>query len=163
MGSGGELYLKLKPRVAEIARAELGAAPPDLVHDISVDIVLSLPRYRGDCLFTRWAQVIALRDIDRWLRTQARRARLLQEVSTRSTRWEAMRPDDAAEARLLIGRIQHSQDRFSEREWACLLLVCFEHQSVRAVAAELGISLEAVRMNICRARRRLRTYLGAQP
>ena len=51
----GDAYELLRPQVARISRNLLGGIPPaELVHDVCVDVALSLAHYRGQCALPSW-------------------------------------------------------------------------------------------------------------
>ena len=158
--NAGELYVTLRPRVARMARTLLRTVPPDeLVHDACVDAALSAFRFRGECAFSSWLYVVVARHVQKWLRTEHRHRNLVQEFDYRTRLDSAIPPDDAVIARGLVARLNGALATLSERQRICLILVRVEELSVHEVAKQLGVTPEAVRMNVHRARARMRKYL----
>jgi RNA polymerase sigma-70 factor (ECF subfamily) len=156
----GELYLTLRPRVSRMARALLRYAPPDeLVHDVCVDAVLSAHRFRGDCAFSSWLYVVVTRHVQKWVRAEYRRICLIREIEVQARANAAIQPDDVLAARKMVGRLNHALAALSERQRVCLMLVRVEELPARDVAERLGVTPEAVRMSVHRARARLRKCL----
>jgi RNA polymerase sigma factor (sigma-70 family) len=71
-----------------------------------------------------------------------------------------VQPDDVAGAHLLANRLEDALAALPERQRTCLLLVQLEELPAHAVAERLGVTPEAVRMNVHRARTRLRKCFG---
>jgi RNA polymerase sigma-70 factor, ECF subfamily len=151
------LYRSLRPHVARVAHSLLGEAPPaELVHDVCANAVLAAPRFRGDAAFSSWVYAVVARHVRKWIRAERRRRSLLRVASTRSMATPASQPDDLAGAHRLADRLSSALDALPERQRTCLLLVQVEEVPAHAVAEQLGVTPEAVRMNVHRARTRLR-------
>jgi RNA polymerase sigma-70 factor (ECF subfamily) len=132
-----------------------------LVHDICTNAALSAVRFRGDAAFSSWVYAIVARHVRKWIRTERRHRRLLHEVSTRSMANPTAQPDDMAAARRLADRLNRALDTLPERQRTCLLLVQLDELPAHAVAERLGVTPDAVRMNVHRARHRLRKCFNA--
>jgi RNA polymerase sigma-70 factor (ECF subfamily) len=158
--SAGDLYLALQPRVTRIARSLLGEAPSvELVHDVCVNAALSAVRFRGDSAFSSWLYAVVARHVRKWIRTERRRRSLMNEVAHYSSTLTSMQPDDLVSGNRLATRLLEALDVLSDRQKTCVIQVQFEGHSVHAVAARLGISPDAVRMNVHRARNHLRSCI----
>jgi RNA polymerase sigma-70 factor (ECF subfamily) len=158
----GEVYKMLRPQVARISRNLLGAEPPsELVHDICVDVALSLTRYRGDCAFPSWVYEVVSRRVHRWIRKETRYRSLLRETHCCFKPKGPLWPDEASMTLGDYELIRGALSALPERERVCLTLVRFEFRSVQEVANRLRISPDAVRMNVHRARVRIRRALAA--
>jgi RNA polymerase sigma factor (sigma-70 family) len=70
-----------------------------------------------------------------------------------------LRPDEASIAFGYVDTIRDALTALPERERLCLTLVRFEYLSAQEVAKRLRITPDAVRMNVHRARARLRQWL----
>jgi len=159
--SAGDLYLALQPRVTRIARSLLGESPSDLVHDICVNAALSAARFRGDSAFSSWLYAVVARHVRKWIRTERRRRSLMHEVAHISSTVASLQPDDFVSGNRLASRLFEALELLSDRQRTCVIQVHFEGHSVHAVADRLGISPDAVRMNVHRARNHLRAFIEA--
>jgi RNA polymerase sigma-70 factor (ECF subfamily) len=159
----GELYLALHPRVTRIARSLLGEAPTvELVHDVCVNAALSAVRFRGDSAFSSWLYAVVARHVRKWIRTERRRRSLMHEVAHYSSTITSLQPDDLVSGNRLATRLFEALEGLSDRQRTCVIQVQFEGHSVNAVADRLGISPDAVRMNVHRARNHLRSCIEAK-
>lgn len=156
----GTLYLKLQPRVARIIRALLGETPSfDLVHDVCVDAALSADTFRGESAFSSWLYSVVARHVHKWIRTERRRRSLLREVGRHAVGIDFLQPDELVNGNRLASKVLDAMNTLSARQRTCVIEVQFEGQTVQSVADRLGISPDAVRMNVHRARTHLRTLL----
>jgi RNA polymerase sigma-70 factor, ECF subfamily len=159
-----QLYRCLQPHVARVAHSLLGEEPPtELVHDVCANTVLAAGRFRGDAAFSSWVYAIVARHVRKWIRAERRHRSLLREATTRSIPSLAVQPDDVAGALRLAHRLSNALDALPERQRTCLLLVQLEELPAHTVAERLGVTPEAVRMNVHRARNRLRKSFGNVP
>ena len=157
----GEAYRMLRPEVARISRNLLGSAPPsDLVHDICVDVALSLARYRGDCAFPSWVYEVVSRRVHGWLRKETRYKNLLREAQCCFKPDGPLWPDEASMDLGPFDLVRNALQALPERERTCLTLVRFEFRSVQEVAKSLCITPDAVRMSVHRARVHMRRALS---
>ncbi len=162
--SAGELYLALQPRVTRIARSLLGEAPTaELVHDVCVNAALSAVRFRGDSAFSSWLYAVVARHVRKWIRTERRRRSFMNEVAHYSSSIASLQPDDLVSGDRLATRLLEALKVLSDRQKTCVIQVQFEGHSVHAVADRLGISPDAVRMNVHRARNHLRSCIETNP
>jgi RNA polymerase sigma-70 factor (ECF subfamily) len=158
--SAGDLYLALQPRVTRIARSLLGEAPTvELVHDVCVNAALSAVRFRGDSAFTSWLYAVVARHVRKWIRTERRRRSLMHEVAHYSSTVTSLQPDDLVSGNRLAARLFEALKVLSDRQRTCVIQVQVEGHSVNDVANRLGISPDAVRMNVHRARNHLRSFI----
>jgi RNA polymerase sigma-70 factor (ECF subfamily) len=157
----GDAYDQLRPQVTRIARNLLRASPPsELVHDVCVDVALSLARYRGQCALASWVYAVVSRRVYRWIRKENRYRDLMRQVQdawkSRQPRW----PDEVSTMAGHFDQIRDALMALPERERTCLMLVHFESLPAQEVARRLRISPDAVRMNIHRARVHMRKGLA---
>jgi RNA polymerase sigma factor (sigma-70 family) len=158
-----DLYQALRPEIVRIARAVLGANPPaDLVHDTCVDVALSKSHFRGDCAFSTWMYAVVRHHVHNWMRKERSYRNLIHAVEQAWPFNRVQRPDEVVDGFALADQLRAAISVLTESERACLLLVRYECLSPREVAARLDITPSAVRMNIHRARTRLRTRLGTE-
>ena len=155
-----ELYNNLHGHVYRFAYSLLGRAPPaDLVHDVCTDIALSATRYRGEAAFSSWVYAVVAHHLRKRMRAERRHRCLLREAYASSLPTPAIPPDDATGARRLVRRLGEALNRLPERQRTCLLMVQVDDLPTQAVAQRLGLTPDAVRMNVHRARSRLRRWL----
>ncbi len=158
----GELFVTLQPQVAGIARALLGELPAaELLHDICVDAAMSAARFRGDSAFSSWLYAVVRQHVHKWIRTERRRKSMLREFGHQSLIVTPVQPDDVVSGQRLAIRLNEALATLPKRQRTCLVLVQFEDRSVNDVAELLGITAEAVRMNVHRARCHLRAWIQA--
>jgi RNA polymerase sigma-70 factor (ECF subfamily) len=144
-----------------VAHSLLGEEPPaELVHDVCANAALASVRFRGDAAFSSWVYAVVARHVRKWIRSERRHRCLLREASIRSMPSVAAQPDDVTGALRLADRLSDALTALPERQRICLLLVQLEELPAHAVAERLGVTPEAVRMNVHRARSRLRKRLG---
>jgi len=157
----GDAYELLRPQVARIARNLLRASPPsELVHDVCVDLALSLAHYRGQCALPSWVYAVVSRRVYRWIRKENRYRDLMRQVQDAWKSHQPRWPDEASTAGGYLDQIRAALMALPERERTCLTLVHFESLPAQEVARRLRISPDAVRMNIHRARVHVRKALA---
>jgi RNA polymerase sigma-70 factor (ECF subfamily) len=157
----GDAYELLRPQVARVARNLLRASPPsELVHDVCVDVALSLARYRGQCALPSWVYAVVSRRVYRWIRKENRYRDLMHQVQDVWKPRQLCWPDEVSAAVRYFDQIRDALTALPERERTCLMLVHFESLPAREVARRLSISPDAVRMNIHRARVHMRKALA---
>jgi RNA polymerase sigma-70 factor (ECF subfamily) len=103
---------------------------------------------------------VVVRRVRKWIREERRHRELLREARVQAPPSTPIHPDDAAGARRLAWRLDHALGALPERQRLCLQLVQFEALSARAVAERLGVTPDAVRMIVHRARTELRRKLA---
>jgi RNA polymerase sigma-70 factor (ECF subfamily) len=151
----------LRPQVEQIARALIGARPPtDLVHDMCVDVTLSGLRFRGDCSFSTWMYSIVSHRVHNWIRNERNRRNLIQAAEQAALRHYIPHPDEVIDTFVLVDQLRTGFAMLTQTQRACLLLVACECLSPKEAAARLNLTPTAVRMNVHRARARLRGWLA---
>jgi len=154
------IYVDVHAQVTRISGAVLGKRPPqELVHDICVEVALSAFRYRGDCAFSSWVYAVVARRIHRWIRKESGYRHLLTKAERGHLAQHPCNPEEALLTEELVERLLAAITTLPERERSCLVMVRFDLVSVQEAAEKLRISPDAVRMNIYRARNRLRKAL----
>jgi RNA polymerase sigma-70 factor (ECF subfamily) len=156
------LYAALRPHVAQIVRVLMGESPPnELVHDICVDVTLSKPRFRADCAFSTWAYAITNHHVRNWIRREHRHRKLIRAAEQASFSNRVLRPDEMVDMLGLVDQLRTGIATLTEVQRVCLILVRWECLSPQQVSLLLKITPTAVRMNVHRARARLRRWLRA--
>ncbi len=154
-------YTALLPQVARIAFSLMGGEPPaELIHDIAVDATLAAVRFRRECALSTWIYSIVRHRVHNWIRNECSRRNLLSAAEQLSIGRAAAGPNETAEAVALAGDLHIGLAMLTEGQRACLLLVGCECRSAPEVAALLHLTPDAVRMNVYRARMRLRRWLA---
>jgi RNA polymerase sigma-70 factor (ECF subfamily) len=152
----------LRPQVAQIARALIGASPPtDLVHDICVEVTLSRLRFRGDCSFSTWMYSIVSHQVRNWIRNERNHRNLIQAAEQVALRHRIPRPDEVSDTFVLVDQLRIGFALLTEAQRSCLILVRCECLSPQEAGVRLNLTPTAVRMNVHRARARLRRWLAA--
>ena len=156
-----------QPRLTAFVRKQ-GVVPadvPDVVQEILVRLVGALARFEYDPArgrFRTWLWRVACNAASNWTRKRASRARAEAEWF-RHRPADTEDPDAAGERgradalRVLDRALAEVREATSPATWAC-----FEEQVLRGrpaaeLAAELGVSRNAVYVNACRVRARVRT------
>jgi RNA polymerase sigma-70 factor (ECF subfamily) len=154
-------YLELRPRVARIAGVLMGETPPvDLVHDICVDVTMAKSRFRCECRFSTWLFAIVRHHVHNWIRKERSWRELMRAAAESALRSQFHWPDEVADSFLLVNELETWFAKLTEGQRTCLVLVECECLSPREVAVRLRITPAAVRMNVHRARARLRQWLA---
>ncbi len=156
---------RMRPRLRAVARRILGDRPDldDVVQDAVLQGLVALERFRGDSKLSSWMHRIVTNAALMHLRRGRRRPELLlanpaDEVAPRSP--VAPASYDTPE-RVVLARsdIEHVLDAFAREPGASrdlIELACLQDLSLREVGESLGISANAAKTRLCRARRRLR-------
>jgi RNA polymerase sigma-70 factor, ECF subfamily len=157
-------YLR-RNRPAGIAQGEVDAFAEDAVHDTLVTVRAKLDTFRHDSRFTTWVHRIAVNVLLGQLRRRHWTRRSLDATDGAVPDWpldEAPAPDRAALQRELWARIkQIIETELTAHQRRILLAHVFHQQPLDLLAADLGISRDAVYKAIHDARRKLRGALLA--
>ena len=158
---------KLFARILRITRHIEDAE--DSLQDTFLAAYLKLDQFEGRSQFSTWLTTIATNQALVCLRRRRSKALLNEEVKQSDEGVflpEAREPRPDAEKQLLSHEaLTHFHDaitrlRPKDREIICLLHI--EEHSVREVAAELGLTVAAVKARIHRARRDLRECIHSR-
>jgi RNA polymerase sigma-70 factor (ECF subfamily) len=143
----------------------------DLLQDVWIQILRSLPSYRGQAQLLVWAERIAVRTTFRYLRSRQRRTSeaASSSPSRPSNRYLAPRLaladfvdfEPNAEAREALRHLQALLDGLKPRCRAAFILFALDGKSLREIAARTCSSLPATKSRIIRARRRIATAAHA--
>jgi RNA polymerase sigma-70 factor (ECF subfamily) len=165
--AAAELHDRLRPRVDATLRSLLGPGHgehDDLAQQSFVEIVLSLPRYRGECSLETWAGTIAARTVFKFLRRRTTERRVfkpseeddLEPVSQRSLGRELV-------ARQLAARIRRHLDALDPLKCEAFLLHDVCGFDAREIAGIMEIGEAAAHARISRGRRELQKRLEGDP
>jgi RNA polymerase sigma-70 factor (ECF subfamily) len=144
----------------------------DVTQDIFRSVAVGLPRFRRDRpgdTFRGWLATIARSRINDFLRRQRRQPRgeggttfhqLVQSLPEELTDESSFVSDAAAERRGVLQRaMQLVQAEFETRTWTAFWRTAVEAEDPQLVAADLGVSLNAVYKAKSRVLKRLREEL----
>jgi len=155
----------LRNRPAGIAQGEVDAFAEDAVHDTLVTVRAKLDTFRHDSRFTTWVHRIAVNILLGQLRRRRWTPRSLDAPDGAVPDWpldDAPAPDRAALQRERWARIkQIIETELTAHQRRILLAHVFHLQPLDLLAADLGISRDAVYKAIHDARRKLRAALLA--
>jgi RNA polymerase sigma-70 factor, ECF subfamily len=158
------VYLR-RNRPAGVAEGEVEAFVEDAVHDTLVTVRAKLDTFRHESRFTTWVHRIAVNVLLGQLRRRRWTPRLPDSRDGGVPDWpldEAPAPDRAAFQRELWARIkQIIETELTAHQRRILLAHVFHQQPLDLLAADLGISRDAVYKAIHDARRKLRAALLA--
>lgn len=162
----GELYDRYAADIHRYAARRLGAGPAD---DITAETFLAA--FRGRARFARdrssarpWLYGIAANLIGRHRRSEVRALRALARtgVDLVAESW-VDQADSRLAAQAVHAPLADALAALSAGDRHVLLLVAWADFTYQEVAEALGIPVGTVRSRLSRARRRVRTALGADP
>jgi RNA polymerase sigma-70 factor (ECF subfamily) len=136
----------------------------DVAQEAYLRAFRSLKRFRGDARFSTWMHRITANCALTFLakRTKGRHEELSSDESVADERPESS-PEMMAEAEFVRGRLTDALSELPPRLRAVVVLRDVYDLPHEAIAAELGISQEAAKVRLHRARRKLRERLFPMP
>ncbi|MER5438488.1 sigma-70 family RNA polymerase sigma factor [Streptomyces sp. NPDC002790] len=152
------------PALLRLATRLLGTRTEaeDAVQDAFVSAWRRLPEFRGSASFGTWTYRIVTNRCLNILRTRSRRPVVSLETAADVAAPEhTVSPARIAEARGAVRELGAALDQLSAEQRACWVLRDLDGQSYDFIADAVGISQEAVRARVFRARRCLTQALGA--
>ena len=165
--AAAELHDRLRPRVDATIRTLLRpghSEHDDLAQQSFVEIVLSLPRYRGECALETWAATITARTVFKWIRRRTTERKLFEELDE-----DAPEPRSARDfgrelvTRDLAGRVRAHLATLDPAKSEAFLLHDVCGFDAREVAALTGISETAAHARIGRGRKEIHQRLADDP
>lgn len=146
------IYCESLDRVYSYARARVGPMEAeDVASEVFAAALKALESGRGEAVTEAWLMAVARNKvIDRWRAAQRRAAKLhlLRPVPTQP------RDDHRTD------RVTLALDRLTLQHRAVLVLHYLDGHPMKEVAEQLGLSVEAARSSLARARRALRVAYG---
>jgi RNA polymerase sigma-70 factor (ECF subfamily) len=144
-----------RPRIEGMIRKHLGARADvdDLVQTVFLELLRSLPRFRGESrmsTFIGGITMMVIRRARRGTAWDARRESLEEEHEGR-----APSPERAAIAREQLRRLEGALDRISAKKRDAFLMWSIGGQSPREIAVETKATLSATRSRIFYAKKEL--------
>ncbi len=153
--AANEFFDRYAARIRRFIAQSLGAEKSeadDLLQETFIALAEALPFFRGDSSLFTFACAIAHRKVLSFIRTNARRARLLRDAAISESE---QRRDVGSHRDFNSALMQLSPDY---RE--ALVLKYVEEISVAEIARVLALSEHAVESRLARARKLLRKHLG---
>ncbi|MEU9027135.1 sigma-70 family RNA polymerase sigma factor [Streptomyces sp. NPDC048383] len=150
------------PALVRLATGLLGdrAEAEDAVQDALISAWRKLPEFRGRSSFGTWVYRIVTNRCLNVLRARRPQARL-EEASEVSAPEHSVAPDRIAEARAAVTDLHHALADLSAEQRTCWVLRELDDHSYTFIAETVGITEQAVRARVFRARRQLTDALGA--
>jgi RNA polymerase sigma-70 factor (ECF subfamily) len=157
----------------DLSTQELAQMAEDLAQDATLRVMNNLSTFRGESLFTTWANRIATR----LAISDLRRARykdfslddltadgdLLPGTANNSTNTPLIRPEAATERADVMEKISRAFDEaLTERQYKALEAVAIRGIPMDIVAAQMDTNRNALYKLLHDARRKLRAHLEAQ-
>ncbi len=157
----GELFIRYRGRLLGCAHRMVSPGEvEDATQEINERILKGLPRFRGDCAVGTWIFAVARNtclDVRRRRRPAAYSSdAILENIPGTS------RPDDAFDISILECRTALAIRDLPEGQTDVVVLRLAQGLSTAETAARLGITEDAVKARLCRARRQLRSALAQE-
>lgn len=166
-GAMAALYERVRPAIERTLSRLLGihdADYDDMLQNSLIELVRSLPRYRGTGPLAAFAAVLAARVVYRELKGR-RSARLVLDIrpSDEVSVEAEDDPERESAARELLGRVRAHLDTLEqEKAWTYLLhdLCGYELSEIAQIT---GVSIAAAQSRLVRGRKQLEEKLAADP
>jgi RNA polymerase sigma-70 factor, ECF subfamily len=146
----------LFPVLRRLSRSEADAE--DLLQQCFIEVLGSLPRYRGDAALKSWVHTIAVRLAYRQMR-KARPMVSLELVPEEHSH----NPISRLESRGTLRRLEFILEQLTAKRRIAFLLYEVEGHTLPEVAALLDISLVAAKKRVLSAHEELRTLTANDP
>ncbi|MFJ4830612.1 RNA polymerase sigma factor [Streptomyces sp. NPDC088747] len=158
----GTLVQRHAPSLIRLATRLLGNRPEaeDAVQDAFISAWRRLPEFHGRAAFGTWMYRIVTNRSLNVLRARRPEAPLEAAGDVPAPEWDAS-PARIAEARDAVRELREALDLLTAEQRACWVLRELDGQSYEFIADAVGISQEAVRARVFRARRCLTQAMGA--
>ena len=132
----------------------------EMVHDVFVDAYKSLSKFRGDGAFISWLLTIATRRGYRFWKEKKRRTRNIEltenHAHTDSSQWEKLSADESAET------LRELLSQLPPRDRLVLTLTYWEQCTMAETAEQVGWSLTMVKVQVHRAKKKLKNLILTQ-
>lgn len=129
----------------------------DTVQEIAVRIMTGLPRFRGDSSISTWVYSVARHTC---LDVRRRRKETVDSDTLPDVADNTTSPEDSFEMSIIACRAASAVGRLPESQQDVVLLRLGAGLSTEVTATELGITVDAVKARLRRARATLRAELG---
>jgi RNA polymerase sigma-70 factor (ECF subfamily) len=156
--AASELLGELLPRTRNVVRFLLrgDTEVDDFAQTALIEVLRSLPGFRGESTFTTWADRITVRTVLRQLgrRQREREQRSIAEPELRALHGNAEASDDYAARR----RLARVLDSIPEAQRQALVMHHVVGMSVPELAQELGVSFDTAKSRLRLGMERLRKH-----
>ncbi|MFI5866733.1 RNA polymerase sigma factor [Streptomyces sp. NPDC051546] len=155
------LVRRYGPAMLRLAAGLLGSAAEaeDTVQEAFVSVWRKLPEFRGDAAFGTWLHRIVTNRCLNALRAR-RPVTDIDELPERAAPEHQSSPERAAESHAAVHALGKALAALSPEQRACWVLREIEAVPYETIAQTVGISQEAVRARVFRARRCLTEAMG---
>ncbi|MFI5765742.1 RNA polymerase sigma factor [Streptomyces sp. NPDC051563] len=155
------LVRRYGPAMLRLAAGLLGSAAEaeDTVQEAFVSVWRKLPEFRGDAAFGTWLHRIVTNRCLNALRAR-RPVTDIDELPERAAPEHQSSPERAAESQAAVHALGKALAALSPEQRACWVLREIEAVPYETIAQTVGISQEAVRARVFRARRCLTEAMG---
>ena len=133
----------------------------DLVHEVFVQVYLSLDRFRGDAPFIHWLSALASRTGLRWWRRQSRDASRHCQLPDDMEDFRAKADDAKTDYQSAAADLRAMLAELNDDDRAVLTLMYYEKKNAKEIASLLGWTHTATRMRLSRARKKLQKVAKA--
>jgi RNA polymerase sigma-70 factor (ECF subfamily) len=150
------LYESYFSRVYRFALKRLGdpGEAEDVAQEVFLTLLRALPSYQGQSSLLVWIFGITRNKVNRRFRRPRPRLEPLEEGGALELAGGEASPDEAVEARRVLGRCEHIiENELTPLQRRIFHLKHLRRQSIRSIAQALGKSEDAVKANLYRMRR----------
>lgn len=136
------------------------ASHEEMVHDVFVDAYKSLSKFRGDGAFLSWLLTIATRRGYRYWKEKKKRNQNVElmenHAQTDSSTWEKLSAEESSET------LRNLLKQLPDRDRLVLTLTYWEQCSMAETAKQIGWSLTMVKVQVHRAKKKLKKLIQTQ-
>jgi RNA polymerase sigma-70 factor (ECF subfamily) len=149
-----QLYRQHAPKLYRLCYRLTGtpAEAEDLLQDVFIEILTSLPNYRGEAPLAAWMRRIAVRTAMHGHRKRRRRAQLALVDEAGRTSADI---GSTVDSRVALRRVRELLGKLGDTTRIAFLLFQVDGYSIAETAALLGLSETAAKKRIWRARKQL--------
>lgn len=161
------LLLQHMPRARRTITRLVGATHEveDLLQTTCIEVLRSLPRFKGDASFALWMDRIATHVVYKHFRSNDRRRRRVREAAEvdMGAPARAGDPGKQVEVRRAFTELRRLIEGLNADRRMIFLLVSVDGRTIEEAAALLGIRLPAAKSRYLRARRQVDRMLADHP
>jgi len=149
---------------------ELEQMADDLAQDATLRVIDNIKNFRGESLFTTWANRIAIRVAISDLRRARYKDFSLDDITAegelppvKSDSNDAPTPEESVERADVLAKINHAlEEALTERQYQVISAVALKGVPMDIVAEQMGTNRNALYKLLHDARKKLRTHLESQ-
>jgi RNA polymerase sigma-70 factor (ECF subfamily) len=164
-GAFRKLYERHRHDVARLAYRMLGprADLDDVVQEVFVQVVRSLPDFRGQARFSTWLHRVTVNVVLMHRRSARSRPVLSDPLPLETAGTDDVRPDEDAERRERVRAFGRLLDRLADKKRVVFVLHELEGLPPSEIAQIVGAPVLTVRTRLFYARRELEAMLAEEP